>query len=82
MSTFEQTRRPLCAYCNHGLAQGESDFGIADGGALTSAHREKGLLIGGVSPHLPEHLGGRMRKREKQAISRFRTYNRVLLIPI
>jgi hypothetical protein len=33
---------------------------------------KKGLLPHAVSPHLPEHLGGRMRTREKRAISPFR----------
>ncbi len=33
--------------------------GVPDGVALTSADREKGLLLRSVSSSLPEHLGGR-----------------------
>lgn len=37
--------------------------GVPDGVALTSADREKGLLLRSVSSSLPEHLGGRVRTR-------------------
>ncbi len=41
--------------------------GVPDGVALTSANREKGLLLRNVSSSLPEHLGGHARTRLKGA---------------
>jgi hypothetical protein len=41
--------------------------GVPDGVALTSANREKGLLLRSVSSCLPEHLGGHVRTRLKEA---------------
>jgi hypothetical protein len=41
--------------------------GVPDGVALTSADREKGLLLRSVSSSLPEHLGGHGRTRLKEA---------------
>jgi hypothetical protein len=41
--------------------------GVPDGVALTSADREKGLLLRTVSSTLTEYLGGRIRTRLKQA---------------
>jgi hypothetical protein len=39
--------------------------GVPDCVALTSGHREKGLLLCSVNFPLPEHLGGRARARLK-----------------
>ena len=41
--------------------------GVPDGDALTSADRERGLLLRTVSSILPEYLGSRIRTRLKQA---------------
>lgn len=40
--------------------------GVPDGVALTSANRERGLLLRGVSSCLPEHFGGRVKTRLKE----------------
>ena len=54
------------------VSRGELIRGVPDGVALTSADREKGLLLCSASTPLPEHIGGRIRTREKRATSRFR----------
>jgi len=41
--------------------------GVPDGVALTSADREIGLLLRSVSSSLPEHFGGHVRTRLKEA---------------
>lgn len=45
----------------------EPIYGVPNGVALTSADREKGLLLRSVSSSLPEHLGGHVRTRLKGA---------------
>ncbi len=45
----------------------EPIYYVADGVALTSADREKGLLPRSVSSFSPEHLGGHVRTRLKRA---------------
>ena len=62
----------MAAYCDHSRTRGGPICGVPDGVALTSADREEGLLLRSVSSSLPEHLGGRMRTREKRAISIYR----------